>query len=212
MRSLHMSALHVAMNELSNHDHSRFLTRTNRRVGRVSYAGPQAASENINTAVMREAIAIQMTWPGAPTVYYGDEAGVCGFTDPDNRRTYPWGQEEQELIRFYKEMIAVHRRFPVLAMGSLKFLYHDYNVLSYGRFNQEEQVIVVINNRNERVHVEIPVWLTGINRSSVAKLTQVFATDAVGFSSEEKEIEVPAGILEMDLLPLSGVVLHRREE
>ena len=100
----------------------------------------------------------------------------------------------------------------MLAMGSLKFLYHDYNVLSYGRFNQEEQVIVVINNRNERVHVEIPVWLTGINRSSVAKLTQVFATDAVGFSSEEKEIEAPAGILEMDLLPLSGVVLHRYEE
>lgn len=51
-----------------------------------------------------------------------------------------------------------------------------------------------------------------INRSSVAKLTQVFATDAVGFSSEEKEIEAPAGILEMDLLPLSGVVLHRCEE
>lgn len=47
-------------------------------------------------------------------------------------------------------------------------------------------MIVIINNRNERVHVEIPVWLTGINRNSVAKLTQVFATDAVGFSSEEK--------------------------
>ena len=46
----------------------------------------------------------------------------------------------------------------------------------------------------------------------MAKLTQVFATDAVGFSSEEKEIEAPAGILEMDLLPLSGVVLHRCEE
>ena len=81
MRSLHMSSLHTAMNELSNHDHSRFLTRTNHRVGRVSYAGAQAASENINTAIMREAIAIQMTWPGAPTLYYGDEAGVCGFTD-----------------------------------------------------------------------------------------------------------------------------------
>ena len=59
MRSLHMSSLHTAMNELSNHDHSRFLTRTNHRVGRVSYAGAQAASENINTAIMREAIAIR---------------------------------------------------------------------------------------------------------------------------------------------------------
>ena len=212
MPAFYAPSLYTAMNELDNHDHSRFLTRTNHRVGRVANVGPYAAAENTNKAVLREAVVIQMTWPGAPTLYYGDEAGQVGFTDPDNRRTYPWGQEDQELIRFYKEMIAVHRRFPVLAMGSLKFLYHDYNVLSYGRFNQEEQVIVVINNRNERVHVEIPVWLTGINRSSVAKLTQVFTTDAVGFSSEEKEIEAPAGILEMDLLPLSGVVLHRCEE
>ena len=212
MPAFYAPSLYTAMNELDNHDHSRFLTRTNHRVGRVANVGPYAAAENTNKAVLREAVVIQMTWPGAPTLYYGDEAGQVGFTDPDNRRTYPWGQEDQELIRFYKEMIAVHRRFPVLAMGSLKFLYHDYNVLSYGRFNQEEQVIVIINNRNERVHVEIPVWLTGINRSSVAKLTQVFATDAVGFSSEEKEIEAPAGILEMDLLPLSGVVLHRCEE
>ena len=212
MPAFYAPSLYTAMNELDNHDHSRFLTRTNHRVGRVANVGPYAAAENTNKAVLREAVVIQMTWPGAPTLYYGDEAGQVGFTDPDNRRTYPWGQEDQELIRFYKEMIAVHRRFPVLAMGSLKFLYHDYNVLSYGRFNQEEQVIVIINNRNEKVHVEIPVWLTGINRSSVAKLTQVFATDAVGFSSEEKEIEAPAGILEMDLLPLSGVVLHRCEE
>lgn len=82
MRSLHMGALYGAMNELSNHDHSRFLTRTNHRVGRLSYAGAEAASANINPAIMREAVVIQMTWPGAPTVYYGDEAGVCGFTDP----------------------------------------------------------------------------------------------------------------------------------
>lgn len=82
MRALHMSALYTSMNELSNHDHSRFLTRTNRRVGRISYAGAEAASQNINPAVMREGVVVQMTWPGAPTVYYGDEAGVCGFTDP----------------------------------------------------------------------------------------------------------------------------------
>ena len=54
---------------------------------------------------MREAVAVQMTWVGAPTVYYGDEAGVCGFTDPDSRRTYPWGQENRELVEFHKEMI-----------------------------------------------------------------------------------------------------------
>ena len=123
MPAFYAPSLYTAMNELDNHDHSRFLTRTNHRVGRVANVGPYAAAENTNKAVLREAVVIQMTWPGAPTLYYGDEAGQVGFTDPDNRRTYPWGQEDQELIRFYKEMIAVHRRFPVLAMGSLKFLY-----------------------------------------------------------------------------------------
>ena len=87
-------SLQTAMNELSNHDHSRFLTRTNRRVGRMNTLGSDAASQGIDKGVMREAVVMQMTWVGAPTVYYGDEAGVCGFTDPDNRRTYPWGKED----------------------------------------------------------------------------------------------------------------------
>ena len=106
MPAFYAPSLYTAMNELDNHDHSRFLTRTNHRVGRVANVGPYAAAENTNKAVLREAVVIQMTWPGAPTLYYGDEAGQVGFTDPDNRRTYPWGQEDQELIRFYKEMIA----------------------------------------------------------------------------------------------------------
>lgn len=89
MSSFMAPSLQVSMNELSNHDHSRFLTRTNHRVGRVAQLGYRAAEEQVNVAVMREAVTVQMTWPGAPTLYYGDEAGLCGFTDPDNRRTYP---------------------------------------------------------------------------------------------------------------------------
>ena len=85
------SSLQCAMNELSNHDHSRFLTRTNKKVGRAEQLGTDAAGRGINKAVMKEAVVFQMTWPGAPTLYYGDEAGQVGFTDPDNRRTYPWG-------------------------------------------------------------------------------------------------------------------------
>ena len=50
--------------------------------------GPGAANEGVDKAVMREAVLIQMTWPGAPTIYYGDEAGLCGFTDPDNRSPF----------------------------------------------------------------------------------------------------------------------------
>ena len=77
MSNMLTPSLQTAMNELSNHDHSRFLTRTNHMVGRVETLGSKAAEEYVNPAVMREAVAIQMTWVGAPTIYYGDEAGVC---------------------------------------------------------------------------------------------------------------------------------------
>ena len=53
--------------------------------------------------MMREAVAVQMTWVGAPTVYYGDEAGVCGFTDPDSRRTIPWGRKTENLAEISRQ-------------------------------------------------------------------------------------------------------------
>ena len=158
MASMLTPSLQVAMNELYNHDHSRFLTRTNHIVGRVAQLGSKAAEEGINLAVMREAVAVQMTWVGAPTVYYGDEAGVCGFTDPDSRRTYPWGQENRELVEFHKEMIRIHKREKPLRTGSLKMLSWSSNVLAYARFQEGEQIIVVLNNSKELKEVTIPVW------------------------------------------------------
>ena len=83
---------------MSNHDDSRFLTRTNETVGRTASLGPDAANHGVSKAVMKEAVVMHMTLPGAPTLYYGDEAGLCGWTDPDNRRTYPWGREDLELL------------------------------------------------------------------------------------------------------------------
>ena len=123
MGSFLAPSLQTAMNELSNHDHSRFLTRTNHKVGRVESLGHAAASEGVEPAVMREAVIMQMTWPGAPTVYYGDEVGVCGFTDPDNRRTYPWGREDQAMLAFHRAAIRMHKEHPVLTHGSLRFLH-----------------------------------------------------------------------------------------
>ncbi len=122
----------ISMNELSNHDHSRFLTRTNHKVGRVNTLGSAAAEEGVNKAVMREAAAVQFTWPGAPTIYYGDEAGLCGFTDPDDRRTYPWGREDQDLIRYHRELIRIHKENSCLTMGALRPLALDYQYMSYG--------------------------------------------------------------------------------
>jgi alpha-glucosidase len=212
MRSLHMSALYTSMNELSNHDHSRFLTRTNRRVGRISYAGAEAASEGINVAVMREAVAMQMTWPGAPTIYYGDEAGVCGFTDPDSRRTYPWGHEDQSLIEFHREMIRIRKKYQILNDGSLKFLWNDYNGLCYGRFSCEEQMIILVNNRDEERDAEIFVWQTGITRLEESTLTRVMLTHKDGFTIEPETIIAKAGVITAHMPAFSVTLFHHKNE
>nr|MCR5154940.1 alpha-glycosidase [Lachnospiraceae bacterium] len=141
-------SLYCAMNELSNHDHSRFLTRTNRKVGRLAELGEGAASEGINKDVFTEAVVMQMTWPGAPTLYYGDEAGLCGFTDPDNRRPYPWGKEDAGILQVHKDLIEIHRAYTVLKNGAFVILHCEHGILSYGRFNSEEQIFVVINNND----------------------------------------------------------------
>lgn len=163
MASFTGQSLEVAMNELSNHDHSRFLTRTNHVVGRTETLGPEAANQDVNKSVFKEAITMQMTWPGAPTLYYGDEAGVCGFTDPDNRRTYPWGREDNELIEFYRNLISIHKSHNALRVGSFKFLYASFQVIGYGRFDENEQIIVLVNNSDREITVDIPAWEIGIS-------------------------------------------------
>lgn len=105
---------------------------------------------------------MQMTLPGAPTVYYGDEAGVCGFTDPDNRRTYPWGHEDTELIDFHRAAIKMHKENDVLRKGSYKSLYSAYNVVAYGRFTSDDAAIIIVNNNDDEVRARIPAWEVGL--------------------------------------------------
>lgn len=208
MANFYAPSLMCAMNELSNHDHSRFLTRTNHKVGRVGTLGSHAAEEDVNKAVFREAVMIQMTWPGAPTIYYGDEAGMCGFTDPDNRRTFPWGREDQELIAYHKEMIQIHKENRELVTGSLKFLSNDYQLLSYGRFADKEKTVITLNNSNSTKKVELSVWELGIPRNKTVRFRQLMVTGDFGFSMVRKIHECRAGVLQLEV-PSHGGILVR---
>ena len=206
MASFYAPSLMTAMNELSNHDHSRFLTRTNHKVGRVENLGSEAAQQDINKAVFREAVVIQMTWPGAPTIYYGDEAGLCGFTDPDNRRTYPWGREDQELIAFHKDIIRIHKENRELLRGSVKFLANDYQQISYGRFTDREKTVVTINNSDETKMVDLSVWVLGIPRSRSCKFKQLMVTGDFGYSLVKKIHECRAGVIHLEV-PSHGAII-----
>ena len=209
MSRFNQNSLEIAMNELSNHDHSRFLTRTNRRVGRIHTMGPEAAGENINKGVFREAVVFQMTWPGAPTIYYGDEAGLCGWTDPDNRRGYPWGREDQELIQFHRDIIKVHKESEALMKGSVMFLHGEYKVVSYGRFLPGEAVVVILNNDYEPHELNLHVRRLGVQDAAVMK-TCITTTES-GYQLDETEYVVANNKLKITVGPISAVVLKYTE-
>ncbi len=209
MSHFNQNSLEIAMNELSNHDHSRFLTRTNKRVGRIHTLGPEAANENVNKGVFREAVVFQMTWPGAPTIYYGDEAGLCGWTDPDNRRGYPWGREDYTLIAFHRDIIKIHKSSEALMKGSVIFLQCENKLLSYGRFTQNEAVVVVLNNDYTERTVDLKVARLGIPNYSTLK--RVIQTNEEGYTLEEETVQVQNNLLTVTLPDISATIYIYKE-
>lgn len=154
---------------------------------------------------MREAVTVQMTWVGAPTIYYGDEVGLCGFTDPDNRRTYPWGKEDKQLLEFHKEMIRIHKEEKPLRKGSIKLLYADYNVLAYARFQEDEQIVVVLNNSKELKQITVPVWLSGIHKEG--RMKRLIYTYEEGYTTAYDEYIVENGKIVLNMGRHSAAVL-----
>ena len=205
MSRFNENSLEIAMNELSNHDHSRFLTRTNKKVGRLHTMGPEAANEGVNKGVFREAVVFQMTWPGAPTIYYGDEAGLCGWTDPDNRRTYPWGHEDWDLINFHKDIIKIHKQYEAFMKGSVKFLYGGYKIVVYGRFTDKQAAIVILNNDYSDQTHDIHVRRIGAHSGNV--MTQIIQTNEEGYSLEKRDYLINGNILHITVPKISATVL-----
>ena len=113
---------------LGTHDSERILT---------------ALSERFDA--LKRAVALQMVYTGVPCVYYGDEAGVLGGKDPDNRRTYPWGHENSELMSWYKNMIDVRKRYSILSDGRAWFGNIGDDVFYIKRFNENDMFYVFVN-------------------------------------------------------------------
>lgn len=130
------------LNLISSHDVARIKTELN-------------YDENM----VKLAVATQMTFEGVPYIYYGDEAGLCGGTDPDNRKTYPWKNEDEDMIEFYKESINTRKKYNVLTNGDTEFIdIDDEDVFGYVRFNDKcEKILILINRSLENKNISINI-------------------------------------------------------
>lgn len=141
----HTQAVNLSMfNLLDSHDTERFLTTCGGNVQKMALA-----------------VAFQLTYEGAPMIYYGDEVGMEGFNDPDCRRGMIWDPNEQneDLLAWYRRLIALRREHPVLRLGHCKTVWADSatNIYGFVRFNEGEQVLVLLNNQAKPQSVDLTV-------------------------------------------------------
>ena len=129
------------LNLLNSHDTARLLTAV----------GEDKASVQLATVLM-------MTFPGAPSIYYGDEVGLPGGRDPDSRRGFPQPQDwDTAILKDYKQLIALRHQYPALRTGKYKTLYAAKHIYIFARILDNSAIIVAVNVDTNPVTARFPV-------------------------------------------------------
>lgn len=160
-------ALHNLMNHIGTHDTARILTRLAGRPpqgrGRDWQSKQKLSAAEYETGVRRLKMAatLQYSLPGIPSLYYGDEAGMEGYSDPFCRGCFPWDNPDAELTDFYRELGQARIRCPAFAEGNITFLAVGLGYVVYERRSSASSAIVGVNRWNAPETVELGLDLRG---------------------------------------------------
>ncbi len=118
------------LNLLASHDTARL----------ISIAGGDRASVELATLLL-------LTFPGAPSIYYGDEVGLPGRLDPDSRRGFPMEAHwERDVLDYHRQLIALRHAYPALRTGAYELLFAQGTVYVFARILGPEELIVAVNS------------------------------------------------------------------
>jgi len=156
-------AFYSGMNSLGTHDTLRAVTYLGVGSDRREWSKDQRAAYRMTgeerargLARLRLGALVLYAFPGSPTVYYGDEAGMEGFEDPFNRRTYPWGREDVALRGYFAALGRARKGSEALQAGELEWLRCEGRVLAFLRRAGEETVVAAVNAGDRGTVLELP--------------------------------------------------------
>ncbi|RYD05091.1 hypothetical protein N752_10995 [Desulforamulus aquiferis] len=175
------------MNIIGTHDVERALTLLSgappeHTLSKEEQSGYRLAPEQweLGMARMKLLSLFQMTFPGVPCIYYGDEAGMHGYRDPLNRGTYPWGNEEQEILSWYKKMISIRNKYAVLKTGKWLPVLAEGSVYGYIRliengldvFQQKRpnNLAIILLNTNTEQEISLNIDIKKYRQSNMLDL------------------------------------------
>ena len=195
---------YAMLNLIGSHDVERVRTLLEQKGPEIDMTAEEAGKRRLYLLM-----AWQMTLPGAPCIYYGDEAGLRGGKDPDNRRTYPWGQEDADILLWTKKLTYLRTENPVLRTGRLLPLYAKGDVIVYARS---------IEGGKDVFGSDAPdgFFVVALNRSDKPQCVTV-DTDGLAYGKLEDvlqkrtAIQVVNGHFTLDLQPLSVQILRGGE-
>ncbi|MGO2384260.1 MAG: glycoside hydrolase family 13 protein [Pseudolactococcus laudensis] len=124
-------------NNIGTHDTERILTRLGENLTKLDLA-----------------VGLLMTLPGVPTIYYGDEAGLIGHKDPENRAFFPWKNVNESTSKIYQKWIKIRQSAPVLITGNLSLFYSD-RIFGLIRQDANDTVILIFNISNQGIMVDL---------------------------------------------------------
>lgn len=159
-------AVALLMNHIGTHDTARIITRLagkqNLEGDRYRQSEARLSQEEYSYGVrlLKLAAVLQFTLPGVPSVYYGDEAGLTGYGDPFCRGTYPWGNENTDLIEFYKTLGFVRRGCSVFAAGDFVPVRADRGFMAFMRKTGDKAVFIAVNRNNFWYELPLPCEIT----------------------------------------------------
>jgi len=130
----------ILFNVIGSHDTTRFMT---------------LCGGNLNK--FKLALVFQMTFPGMPVIYYGDEIGMNGENDPDCRKFMDWEHINEDLLEFYKRLISLRKERTSLRFGDFKTIYNNAHTVAFVRRNDTETTYIILNNSADRHTAYIPL-------------------------------------------------------